>query len=150
MTFGEKYAEQARQWLGVTYQHRGCGRGGCDCTGLLLGVARELGYLLRYELRKYPEDWNLHGMADDYISQQMELLADQITAQPVQAGDILIFHFGRCLAHCGIMVDPAEMAMVHCYRTSRQVAYAIVRNSRWSRQWRQTWRFNEQKILQYI
>ncbi len=146
--FHRRYADRTRAWLGVPYEHRGTTRGGCDCTGLLIGVARELGYLKNYTLRKYPVDWNLHGMADDYITEQLGQFAIRIPNSRASAGDILIFHFGRCLAHCGILVDAEAMLMVHCYRTTKQVAAAVVRNSKWSKTWKETYRLDEKKLAQ--
>ena len=145
MIFAERYAQQALQWLGVPYQHRGTTRGGCDCTGLLIGVARELGCLQDYELRKYPPDWNLHGMADNYIAEQLGQLAVPVPNSEAAAGDILIMHFGRCLAHCGILVDRPKMLMVHCWRPSRKVTYSIVGQA-WK--WRLTYRLDESKLKQ--
>jgi NlpC/P60 family putative phage cell wall peptidase len=144
--FRQRYAEQARTWLGVPYEHRGVTRGGCDCTGLLIGVARDLGYLKNYRLRKYPVDWNLHGMADNYIAEQLGRFAIEIPNGRAEAGDILIFHFGKCLAHCGILVDAEKMLMIHCYRTSKKVALAVVRNSHWSQRWAKTYRLDVDKL----
>jgi cell wall-associated NlpC family hydrolase len=149
MRFGEQFAQQAIQWLDVPYQHRACTRGGCDCTGLLLGVARELGYLKQYELRNYPQDWNLHGMADNYIAEQLGRFGHVVPNSHAATGDVLIFHLGKCLAHCGILVNAETMLMVHCYRTSRKVARAIVRNSKWSKLWRKSYRIDETKLAQF-
>jgi cell wall-associated NlpC family hydrolase len=145
MTIGERFAQQAVQWLAVPYQHHGATRGGCDCTGLLIGVARELGYLTDYELRKYPQDWNLHGMADNYIADELGRFARFIPNSEIAAGDVLIMHFGRCLAHCGILVNREKMLMVHCWRPAGKVKYRIVRHLQ---DWRQTYRLDELKLKQ--
>jgi cell wall-associated NlpC family hydrolase len=145
MTIGERFAQQAVQWLGVPYQHRGATQGGCDCTGLLIGVAQEMGYLENYELRKYPIDWNLHGMADNYIAEELGQFAVPVANSEIAAGDVLIMHFGRCLAHCGILVNREKMLMVHCWRPSRKVVYGIAGQS-WK--WRQTYRLDESKLKQ--
>jgi len=144
-----KYAQQAMQWLDVPYQHRGTTRRGCDCTGLLIGVARELGYLKIYQLRKYPPDWNLHGMADDYIAEQLGRLADPIAKSQADAGDIVIMHFGACISHCGILVNKQKKLIVHCYRTTGKVTKCILKNSSLASRWTGTYRLNEQKLATF-
>ena len=141
-----KFAMQATDWLGVPYQHRGTTRGGCDCTGLLIGVARELGFLKNYQIRKYPVDWNLHSMADDYIAGELNRLTVEIPKNQADTGDIIIMHFGRCISHCGILVDREKMLMVHSYRTSNKVTKGLLRNSKYARHWVRTFRIDAEKI----
>ena len=44
MTFGDRVAAEAREWVGTPFKWGQSVKGeGCDCKGLIAGVARELG-----------------------------------------------------------------------------------------------------------
>lgn len=140
------FAERARQWLGVPYQHRGTTRQGCDCTGLLIGIAQELGYLEGYVLRQYPIDWNLHAGAGNQVLDELSRFGQIIPNAQAGLADIAVIYFGRCPAHCGLIVDAEKLLMVHCYRRAAKVGYGILRNSMWSRRWIHTVRLNESEL----
>jgi cell wall-associated NlpC family hydrolase len=148
--FIKQFVRTAVDWAksSVPYQHRGISRNGCDCTGLLIGVAKENGYLKNYILRKYPPDWNIHRQ-DNHVINQLKIFADKIENKEAAEGDIIVMDFGKSLSHCGILVNKKKMLMVHCYVTTKKVSFAILRNSRWFRRWKETYRINENKILQY-
>lgn len=141
----EKVAQSAKEWIGVPYQHRGFSRNGCDCTGLLVGIAREFGYLKDYRPRKYQPDWNLHRH-DNHVVEQLKRFGREIPKDQADVGDIIVMYFGRNFSHCGILVDKEKMEMVHCYITIGKVDYGILRNSKWSKRWVQTYRINENQL----
>lgn len=114
--------------LEVPYEHRGITQRGCDCTGLVIGVLRELGFLMNYQLRKYPKDWNLHARADDYITQELEKVAYEIHIP--QPGDLVTFYFGKCVAHVGVVIERG--LFVHCNRTSQKCIISALQNSQWT------------------
>lgn len=142
----ETFAELATEWQAaqVPYRHRGYLRTGCDCTGLIIGCLREMGYLRAYVLRRYPRDWNLHAGAGDYIRQEIVRVADEIPREDVGRGDIVLMNFGRCTAHAGIVLD--YPVFVHALSTNRQVSAGILHNSPWSKRWTSTWRLSSQKL----
>jgi len=128
--------------LKVPYQHRGITRNGCDCTGLIIGALRELGYLKNYELRNYSPDWNLHSKADNYIVEEVSRFADKIT-QP-DAGDLILFYFGRCVAHIGVMIENG--LFIHCHRKRGECAVSSLWNSSWTKRIYGFYRLNETKL----
>jgi cell wall-associated NlpC family hydrolase len=138
----EQIADLAAE--GVPYVHRGTSRSGCDCTGLVIGIFRELGFLTRFELPEYPVDWNLHAGACDRILEYLDRGFDRVTPSRSAAGDIAVMFFGRCPAHVGILVA-ADM-MVHCFRDAGSVRFARMIASPWSARWRYTYRVNEEKL----
>lgn len=144
------FAETARQWADdrVPYKHRGTDRNGCDCTGLLIGIARELGYLNSYKLRQYGTQWNLHAGAGNQAVEEIEKFADLIDNKAA-IGDIAVMRFGKCPAHCGIIVD-CKGLMVHSLKTNDKVTYGMLRNSPWSKRWIATYRTNITKIENYV
>jgi cell wall-associated NlpC family hydrolase len=143
---GSNIAALAREWAAerVPYLHRGTTRSGCDCTGLILGIAREMGFLLDYKLREYPPDWNLHGGAGNQVIDELKKFADAVAPHEVVAGDIVLMRFGKCPAHCGIIVEPH--IMVHNWRSGRYCRFAMLQNSMWSRRWISTYRFNVKRL----
>jgi len=130
--------------LKVPYQHRGTDRHGCDCTGLLIGIAREIGFLRNYRLRNYCLDWNLHAGAGDYILTELTHFADPLAQYLAEPGDIPIMSFGRCAAHAGILVKP--LMMVHSWRSGCYCRYAKLTKSMWAKRWNMTFRWNLEKL----
>jgi cell wall-associated NlpC family hydrolase len=146
LSLAESFAQVARQWAAdkVPYRHRGTTRTGCDCTGLLIGVAQELGFLAGYVLRDYPPDWNLHSGAGLHVIEELERFGDPISKSEAGPGDVAVMYFGRCPAHCGIIVAPH--LMVHCWRDGLYCRYGMLRNSPWSRRWSASYRFDGEKL----
>jgi len=128
--------------LKVQYEHRGTSRNGCDCTGLIIGALKELGYLKNYKLRKYPSDWNLHSKADNYIVQEISKFADEITKP--NAGDVVLFYFGKCVAHVGVIIE--DGLFIHCHRASKKVKVSSLWNSQWTKRIVSFYRLNEDKL----
>lgn len=142
----EEFTNIVEEWerLGVPYVHRGFRRTGCDCTGLIIGGLQELGFLRNYKLRIYPSDWNLHAGAGDYIRQELACAADPVNGPP-RRGDIVLFNFGRCVAHAGIIVKPGVFC--HCHRAAGKVRRGLLRTPKWRSRLADIWRLNEQKVL---
>jgi cell wall-associated NlpC family hydrolase len=91
MTRGELVAAEAREWLGTPFRWQQSQKGvGCDCKGLLWGVARELGF---------PEAESLYAKVADYsptrpvpsalLKEGFAELFDPVTDE-WQPGDILL------------------------------------------------------------
>jgi hypothetical protein len=68
---GEKLIEIAKTWVGVPFVHNQASKSiGCDCGGLILGVAREAG-LTRIELPRY-ERGVAPAMLLTYLGRELE------------------------------------------------------------------------------
>lgn len=128
--------------LKVQYEHRGTTRNGCDCTGLIIGALRELGYLKNYELRKYPPDWNLHAKADNYITEEVSKVADKVMKPDI--GDLVLFHIGKCVAHVGVIIEKG--LFVHCHRKGKKCGVSSLWNSQWTKRISSFYRLNEDKL----
>jgi len=148
--FNIRFAELAIEWAEakVPYQHRGLSRNGCDCFGLLVGIWREMGYFKKYVLKYYPPDWNLHAGAGNQVIEELSLYGVQVKKNEIKRGDIAILFFGKCPAHCGIIVSD-KLMMVHSLSTKRCCTYGILNNSMWSRRWQTTFRMDENKLRAY-
>ena len=134
-----------KEWVGVQYEHRGTTRNGCDCTGLIIGALREIGYLKNYKLRKYPPDWNLHAFADNHIVEEVERVADKILEESdIDVGDLVLFYFGRCVAHIGVIIENG--LFIHCHRKSKKCAPSSLWNSQWTKRIAGFYRLSEDKL----
>lgn len=137
----------AKEWLAlkIKYQHRGLTRNGCDCTGLIIGVLRELGHMRKYVLRNYSPQWNLHAGADNYIIEEADKVADRVkTPEP---GDLVLFYFGRCVAHAGIVIE--NDLFIHCYKKSKKCVVSKLWKSEWTKRIAFFYRLNEDKLKRY-
>lgn len=103
---------QAQQWLGTPYHHRQWSRWGCDCVGLLIGLAQELGVDLGDPrlLPAYSQSWHLYR-AENLLEETLATLGLQHKSLDCrQPGDIVAFRFGRpTISHVGILVAPARV-----------------------------------------
>jgi hypothetical protein len=146
------FVKIAIEWVKnrTRYVHRGTSKLGCDCTGLIIGICREMGYLGKYELRQYPSDWNLHAGADNYIEEELLKVADTIPNSEVIESDILVFRFGKCLAHVGILINKKNGVFAHCLCTAKLCKFDIVKSSMWSKRWEKSFRLNPEKMKRFI
>ena len=128
--------------LKVQYEHRGTTRNGCDCTGLIIGALREMDYLRDYKLRNYPLDWNLHAKADDYITEEVERFADKV--EEPYMGDLVLFYFGKCIAHVGVIIENG--LFIHCHQAARKCTASSLWNSQWTKRISGFYRLNEDKL----
>jgi len=147
MSIQEKVAGKAKEWADekVKYRHRGVTRTGCDCSGLLIGIMRELGYLKNFIYPVYPLDWNLHGFVKkhNYITEYIGKYANQIEKETKQPGDILLFKYVKVICHTGIYIG--HDLFVHSVIGSR-VRYGTLKNSPYSHRLIEVWRIDETRI----
>jgi cell wall-associated NlpC family hydrolase len=98
---GQAIASEAENWLGVPFHWQGRNKAGCDCKGLIAGVARECGR---------PEADSLEAMSANYSTRvnTKDLLAGLKRmfdrADDVQAGDILLLNVKGSPQHMAIAV----------------------------------------------
>ena len=146
LTLNEEIIKEAKTWLGVKYQHRSATKFGCDCTGLIIGIMQELGHLKSYKLRNYPIDWNLHGGADNHITEQLEKVADKVTTG-FKPGDIVLFKFKlqKFVAHIGIAVGDGQF--IHCWKNSGKVQLSSM--FQWHPRLDGVYRFSETKLAKF-
>lgn len=110
----------AREWLGTPFHHQGRVKGvGCDCIGLVIGVAEEAGIeISRHDERNYsmlPDGKKLKAALDKYLM--------PIDIEDISGGDILLMKFNKQPQHVGIVVDAhcGGLGIIHCYMKARGV-----------------------------
>ena len=105
---------EALSWLGTPWRHQGRIKGaGVDCGQLLLEVFSDAGVIPMFHVEPYVQDWHLHRDAERYLGQIERFgrrLPDGVRPLP---GDVVLYKFGRCVSHGGIVVD--WPTIVHAY-----------------------------------
>ena len=140
--FRLKFAELAAGYVEqqVPYRHRGISRRGCDCTGLIISIVKEMGYLADYKLRQYSTQWNLHKKsAGSFIIEELEKYCVPIPRHQAGIGDIVVMWFGKCPSHCGIIIDK-ELLFVLMSKANKVAKKSILKNSIWYSRWVATYR----------
>ena len=100
---------EALSWNGTPYLQLADIKGpngGVDCSMLLVRVWVDAGLFEPFDPRPYPPSWHMHHSEERYLH-WMETVAVEV-AKP-RAGDVVIFRFGLCFSHGGIMVDDTRV-----------------------------------------
>jgi len=109
----------ARTWIGTPYHHAADIKGaGVDCAMILVRVYCDLGLIEPFDPRPYTRDWMLHRDDERYLS---FLLARTHEIMEPGSGDIIIFRFGRCFSHGGIVTATDPLTIVHAFAPARAV-----------------------------
>ena len=132
--------DEARAWVGTRFHHQGRvkangnNKGGCDCIGLIVGVADNVGLMYagqklsaydRIDYAKIPYGNQLYNSFCEYL--------DEIRINDVQGGDVLMFKFDKDPQHVGIVGElDGDRTIIHCYLQARGVV-----EHRLDKQWRQ-------------
>lgn len=120
-----------REWIGTRFHHQGrrkaCGadKGGCDCLGLLVGVAQKLqlkakdGQLLtNFDERDYG-----HIPDGVYLKQVFDNVLEPIEKVSISSGDILLIQLEELPQHVGIVSDYLQggLGIIHALALARKV-----------------------------
>ena len=99
-----KIIKEANSWLGTPYVQQGDVKGaGVDCSMLLVRCWVDAGITRRFDPRPYPANWHMHHSEERYL-EWMNTLAHEV--QEPKPGDVVLFMFGRCYSHAGILTTP--------------------------------------------
>jgi NlpC/P60 family putative phage cell wall peptidase len=106
----------ARDWIGTPYHVCADVKGvGCDCAMLLVRVFCDLSLVARFDPRPYSSDWHLHRSEEIYLRLLLE------RAHPVEApepGDVVLFRYGRCFSHGGIVSKARPLTLIHAFASA--------------------------------
>ena len=141
MTEQSKIVAAARSWIGTPFHHQARVKGkGCDCFGLIIGVARELnlrgknGTLVAdHDEVTYPKMLN-----SQYVVDRLSQIFDEIPVESAEPGDVVLFKIHGNPQHLAILSDyssvlssinvtqekPADqviLGIIHCTMDTRGV-----------------------------
>ena len=110
---------EARTWCGTPYHHMADVKGhGCDCAMLLVRVFCDLGLVESFDPRPYTRDWHLHRGEERYLR---FLLARSHEVAAPMPGDVILFKYGRCFSHGGIVSRQKPLTIIHAFHPARIV-----------------------------
>ena len=123
----------AMGWLDTPYQHGQCVRGvGCDCIGLVIGVASELGMIADLEYDAWWQRYRGYGKVPDPVTMDRALADFMFRVSVVDAGpgDVLWFRMRQNTEpqHLGIIMPGGYM--VHATHRGSKRADAGVKYHR--------------------
>ena len=110
---------EARSWVGTTYHPQGDIKGGgVDCGMLLVRVFVDTGLCEPFDPRPYADDWYLHRGEERYLGFIFDRTKEVAAPLP---GDVMVFRYGRCYAHGGIVTIAFPLTIVHAFQPARVV-----------------------------
>ena len=103
------------KWLGTPFHHGASLRQiGCDCYGLIVGVARELGRNIPAPLPHYSNNINdISSNQRQEVTGHFYTFASVIPREDTKCGDILIFHHSSLPIHFGWLIDGEQFIHAH-------------------------------------
>ncbi len=131
MTEAEERARvvaEARKWIGTPYHNCADVRGvGVDCGMLIVRTFVDSGLCQPFDPRPYPPDWHLHRGEERYLGFVFDRCAEVATniGELAQPGDVMVFRYGRCYSHGGIVTKAAPkgegVTIVHAFWPAKAV-----------------------------
>jgi cell wall-associated NlpC family hydrolase len=112
---------EARSWIGTPYHLGADVKGaGVDCAMILVRVFCDLGLVAPFDPRPYSNDWHLHRSEEVYLRLLLER-AHETTQVGARPGDVVLFRYGRCFSHGGIVTKREPFTMIHALASARVV-----------------------------
>ena len=106
----------ARAWIGTPYHVCADIKGvGCDCAMLLVRVFCDLRLVAPFDPRPYSSDWHLHRSEEVYLRLLLERAHEVEAPEP---GDVVLFRYGRCFSHGGIVTMSNPLTIVHAFASA--------------------------------
>ncbi|MGA7384506.1 MAG: hypothetical protein WBW81_07390 [Methylocella sp.] len=110
---------EARSWIGTPYHPQADIKGaGVDCGMLLVRVFVDAGLCAPFDPRPYADDWYLHRSEERYLGFVFDRTKEVDAPLP---GDVMVFRYGRCYAHGGIVTLASPLTIVHAFQPARVV-----------------------------
>ncbi len=122
--------EEAHSWLGTRFKHQGRVKksdfdlGGCDCLGLIIGVAESLNIhaLNAVPLKLFDQNTYPKLLTSNILLEQLDQLLTRVEIENMQPGDVILLKINSWPQHLAIIVsvDP-EIIIIHSYIQARRV-----------------------------
>lgn len=132
MTTREAILDEAATWLGTPFRHQGRIKGiGCDCVGLIIGIARRFG-LSDYDCLDYPREPD--GAT---LRARLDARLAPLPLARAKPGDVLLLRIRRHPQHVGIL---SRRGLIHAHAGSGGVVETRM-TARWSERLLAAYRF---------
>jgi cell wall-associated NlpC family hydrolase len=112
---------EAMTWERTPYHGHARLKGvGVDCAQLPIAVYSAVGIIPAIQ-PEYSQQWMMHRDEEVYVAQILEF-SREIDAATVQAGDLLVWKFGRTYSHSAIVLTPP--LVIHAVMDANAVVQA--------------------------
>jgi len=130
---------EALSWLGTPWVHAARVKGaGVDCGQFLADVFERAGVVGYVPTPDYRQDWALNRSEEVFKSIVEQYAAPKPHGTVPEPGDVVLFRFGRCLSHGGIVVKWPDF--IHAYlNAGRVVVDSIEHNTDLARRYVGAW-----------
>lgn len=115
--FGGRIVAEAMSWIGTPFHPQASVKGvGCDCKGLVAGVAREIGLAEGDSWQAGLADYDIQRVPVQLLSRGLSEIFDAVTGE-WQPGDVLLLTISGREQHLAIYagVGPQGPEMIHCW-----------------------------------
>jgi cell wall-associated NlpC family hydrolase len=102
------FARQVETWEGTKYVEQQSSRHGCDCVGLLVGAAAELGY----DFTEFDNPNRKRNAVTEDLTARLSLCCTEINQ--IAPGRILTFKIGDFVQHCAVQCLDGQI--IHAIR----------------------------------
>lgn len=112
MTRRDDFVKIALTWDGVPWRRVGCTREGVNCLGLIVGVARECGFLEDIAAKEAEAQFPRPMVRGSMLTQAKEDL-DPIHIKDAVPGDLLMFRIDGEPQHITIITHTNPLQIIH-------------------------------------
>jgi NlpC/P60 family putative phage cell wall peptidase len=116
----KEIVEETNSWLGTPYLHQNSLKGcGCDCLGLVRGIAVALNYLAPDFHKDHPEIFGYGRSPYGLLVPLFQSFCNEIPLEDMGIGHILIFRVETEPQHCGILTG--DNLFIHAHSAAPKV-----------------------------
>lgn len=121
---------EARSWIGTRFHHQGRikktenSKGGCDCIGLIIGVASNLDIKCKGRPLVSFDRTNYSRIPDgESLKNSLDYCLSPINIDSIQLADILLMRINKEPQHVAFVGvnDEGGLSLIHCYMQARGV-----------------------------
>jgi len=106
-------------YVGTPFRHQCDAKGaGVDCAMWIVRAFVDCGVVEPFDPRPYPRLWFLHKSEELYLG-WLNRFAEEIPAEEAKPGDIVIYKYGQCFSHAGMIVS--DQLLIHAWFLEEQV-----------------------------
>ena len=78
----------------------------------IVRVFVDTGFCAAFDPRPYPPDWHVHRSEERYLGFVFDHCHE---VQEPGPGDVVVFRYGRCYSHGGIVTSTKPLTLVHAF-----------------------------------
>ncbi len=117
--------QYAQEWIGTSFHHQGrikksiADDGGCDCLGLIMGIAKKFSFKSRYDRRLLAEHDEINYSKypqKNKLEEKLELHLTVVNRPYLKTADIGLFAISSVPQHIGLFDVNTSTYLIHSYQ----------------------------------